>query len=625
MRFYRVKVKCEILILVVIFLLSSNVLAVGSLLSENCLSPNLKIQAEDFSAKFAGFFNDQDSDNIRAQLDAFNAAQRYFAEKIIAQGGKITFAEFMQDALYSEHGFFTNHAVVGRDQSFDTYAENVPFGYALAKQITEMWEKMGKPDKFSIVEMGAGSGALVKNIIAYIQQNEPALFKSLDYVIVEISPKLKKAQEETLEKEFSSLDNVPVRWSKGTAFDLSKLKDIEGIFLSNEMPDNFPIHRVKKVQGQIKEIYTVFKDGKFQDEAGPIASQDLQDYVDSLEVEIKEGVEVPVNLNLRIWQENLGRALKKGFVITIDYGGKIEEVTQNPYAVWNKETNAIEDNTKKMEYIYKNCGSCDITAEVNFYDIADWGRKNGLQVQGYTLQRDFLWNMDFDGISDDLTRKGVIIPRRKSIANDIATNFHFKVLIQSKNVDQGIELQGLDSMEDLYQPYSKNIDLILSIGPEQSEFIVITNDVNFNKEIIRKGKQSIKDNIGNGYGFGGKTQIIEANDLNVENGKYIISLSRQELLDITIYNEQGQVLFRGWDYFKNQGKGKKLSIGYEEFEQKYLTNFDLTNMQSDIIPDMFYLHQDGSLQIFSPEFLLGQLDKQLSPQNSLNQKIEQAI
>lgn len=618
------KIRNIFLMFLIIILLSSNLFAAAI---DDCLSPSLKIQADDFTFQFKGFFNERNSDNIRAQLDAFNQAQRYFAEKIIAKGGKITFAEFMQEALYSEHGFFTNHVVVGRDQSFDTYAEILPFGYALAKQITEMWEKMGKPDKFSIVEMGAGSGALVKNIIAYIQQTEPALFKSLDYVIVEISPKLKRTQEETLEKEFSSLDNIPVRWNKGTAFDLSGLKDIEGVFLSNEMPDNFPVHRIKKVNGVFQEVYVTFKDGKFQDELGSISTPDLQKYVDNLAFEIKEGVELPVNLNLRVWQENVAKALKKGFVITIDYGGKINEISQNPYAVWNMETNRMEDVKAKMEYIYANSGNCDITAEVNFYDIADYGLQNGLQIHGYTLQRDFLENLGFEEIVDDLIDSGVTIHRRKSIEHDIATNFHFKVLVQSKSIDKEIELSGLSAMEDFNFQYSRNVEIILPLGPQQAEFIVYTRNFNFNKDLIKKGKQAVIDDSRNyGYRFNNSINIIDTNGQNVQDGKYVLNLSRESILDTKIYNDQGGIIFDGWDYFEKQGKGKELVFDYDTFEKKYLTNFDITQMQTEGIPDIFYLHQDGSLQTYSPEFLpKGVMDKQSLPNNSINQKIGQAI
>ncbi len=537
-------------------------------------------------------------------LKALNDEQRYFAEKIIARGGKIPFAEFMEYALYSEHGFFTNFVSIGESKHFCTYAESLPFAHSLAKQLIEMWEKMGKPGKFTIVEMGAGRGMLAKNIILYIQQNEPQLFKSLDYVIVEISSKLVVDQTETLIEEFGSVENIPVRWVEGDAFDLSNLRDVEGVFLSNELPDNFPVHRIKKVNGRVMEIYTAFQEGKFVDELGPLSSSELAEYVANLEVELKEGVEVPVNLNLRIWQENIARALKRGFVITIDYGGKIEEISDQMFAVWNRETNAIKNSEEKIKYIYANSGSCDITANVNFFDQARWGKIAGLNVHGYTLQKDFLCNLGFDVIIDELLKQGMQVSRRKSLLADIATNFHFKVLIQSKNVDPEMPLSGLKHIEPFYYLYGQATDLVLPVTPQESSFLVCTNDrINITPKLVAKGKESVKDYLRIFPAYSREfAWIIEPNERNVRDGVYVLQLSRQEIEDMRIYNAQGDILFEGREFFKDKSRKNALAIEYEEYERRYLSLLDLESMDAEVIPDVFYLHRDGSMMTFPQHF-----------------------
>ncbi len=530
--------------------------------------------------------------------------KNYMKQVIIDKGGKIPFAEFMEDALYSEHGFFTNSVGIGRNKHFTTYAEYLPFAHSLAKQLVEIWEKMGKPGKFNIVEMGAGSGTLAKNIILYIQQNEPRFFNSLDYVIVEISPKLAIEQRQTLTQAFGGDENVPVRWIKGTAFDLSNLQDIEGVFLSNEMPDNFPVHRIKKINGRIVEIYTAFRDGKFVDEPGPLSSPELTEYVENLDVELKEGVEVPVNLNLRIWQENIAKALKRGFVITIDYGGKIEEISDQPFAVWNRETNAIQKTDEKIKYIYDNSGSCDITANVNFFDLAAWGKAAGLNVNGYILQRDFLWNLRFDEIIDELLEQGVEVPGSRSIDADVATNFHFKVLIQSKNIDAEIPLEGLRHVEPFYYLYNQATNLVLPVTPQDSSFLVCTNDrSNITSELIAKGKQAVKDYLSIFRSYPGEyTRIIEAGESNLRDGVYVLQLFRQELEDIRIYNDQGDILFDSRQFFERKGASRGLGIAYQDFEQRYLTWLDLSWMSLDPIPNFFYLHKDGLIRTFPQDF-----------------------
>lgn len=554
----------------------------------------------------------------------------YMSNKITQNGGRISFAEFMQDVLYSEYGFFTNFVSVGRNQDFDTYAQELPFAHSLAIQLIEMWEKMGKPEKFSIVEMGAGSGELVKNIIAYIQQNEPRLYESLDYIIVEISPKLVKDQKETLLNEFDSLKNVPVRWIEGTALDLSKLKAIEGVFLSNEMPDNFPVHRIKKVDGKLQEIYVTYKDGEFQDELGPLSTPELKEYVENLEVEVSEGIEIPVNLNLRIWQENIAKALKRGFVITIDYGGKIGELSDNPQAVWNKETEKMINDEDKIAYLYANSGSCDITADVNFFDAAAWGKESGLNIHGYTLQRDFLWNLEFDEMLDDLPREVFKGQGPNAISNDVATNFHFKVLIQSKKVDKDITLKGLENTEEFQHLYNKGVELVLPFGPEQSSFLVVTNDrSNIMLKLISEGRQKIQDHLSTFYSYGGFhdfAQLEDAGALDVRKGKFVLHFSREQLEDIRIYNEQGGIVFDNMEYSKDKNKLKDFGIGYDAFEKKFLSRLDIERMGIEDIPDLLYLHSDGQIMTFPQDMRpLDVIDRETLSDDNVNKIMQQSI
>jgi len=570
--------------------------------------------------------NSNNNNNAQLSKDK-NNFKIFMAKKIEEKGGRVSFADFMQEALYSEYGYYKKDIAIGRDKDFDTYAEHMPFAYALAKQLIQMWQIMGKPNKFSVVEMGAGNGVLSKNIIRYIQQNEAMLYKSLDYVIVDISPKLKNDQRETFIKEFGSLENVPVRWVEGNALDLSKLKGIEGVFISNELPDSFPVHRIKKVAGRIQEVYTVFRDGEFQDELGHLSTPELKEYVDNLKVALQEGQEAPVNLNLRIWQENMAKALKKGFVITIDYGGKIEEISNFPYAVWNRQTNDIEVREEKIKYLYDNSGSCDITANVNFYDMAKWGEAVGLNLYGYSLQRDFLWNLGFNDIIDNLLMQGIEVRNSKSLPHEIGTNFHFKVLVQSKNIDTKVSLEGLKNLDRFYVPYGQITHLVLPITPEQSSFLVCTNDrFNITAKTIKEGKEAVKTYKQN-FGYYGMEylNIIEPDERYVQDGRYVLPLLREEIEDMRIYNDKGEILFDSRDAFKDSARKKALSLDYKEYEKKYLSYLDLGRMDIEKIPSVFYLHKNGSIMLF-PQYpkpldvISNELNKKeniLSIQNSI--------
>ncbi|MFH1092927.1 MAG: class I SAM-dependent methyltransferase [Candidatus Omnitrophota bacterium] len=624
-----------IFILIQAFLFSTSAFALGisvsSFCDKNCLSPAVQLKTNNFQK----FFLERS-----LQQNTADSFQEYIKQKIIAKGGRISFAEFMDDALYSEHGFFPKIVNIGYNnvfssdpvkakekKHFNTYAESLPFAHSLAIQLIEMWELMGTPDKFSIVEMGAGTGVLAKNIISYIQEHKPQLYKSLDYVIVDISERLIEIQKETIKKKFKDTKGVPIRWESGDAFHLSKLEDIEGVFLSNEMPDNFAVHRIKKVNGRFLEVYTAFHEGNFVDKLGPLSTPELKAYVENIGVEIQEGREIPVNLNLRVWQENMAKALKRGFVITIDYGGKIEEISEEPYAVWNKETNDIEDRSEKMKYIYDNSGNCDITANVNFFDTAKWGKSAGLNVHGYTLQRDFLENLDFHKILDNLQRQDKPEPGLKSLSNDIVTNFHFKVLVQSKGLDADIPLAGFKQMDGFFMKYEQKISLILPIGPKESKFIVVTNDFNLQSEHVKRGQEGLKKYADSIRDYRTKTEIIEGTN-NMREGKYVLDLKRKDFSegfsDLRIYNDKGELIFNA----KNISDYEKEAfvMTKKAFDQQYRTRFDLSDKHITNAPELFYVHPDGSLLIVPPIFLPeGVVDKKESIDQNPNFILEKSI
>ena len=81
----------------------------------------------------------------------------------IAERGPITFAEFMEVALYHPGGgYYTSGERVGASGDFYTSPSVHPaFGALLAVQLFQMWELLGRPAPFTIAEAGAGNGLLM--------------------------------------------------------------------------------------------------------------------------------------------------------------------------------------------------------------------------------------------------------------------------------------------------------------------------------------------------------------------------------------------------------------------------------------------------------------------------------
>jgi SAM-dependent MidA family methyltransferase len=59
----------------------------------------------------------------------------------------------------------------------------------------KVWEAMGRPATFNVVEMGAGNGTLAKDFLVWARENEPEFYDALRYNIVEYGDLIKNQQE----------------------------------------------------------------------------------------------------------------------------------------------------------------------------------------------------------------------------------------------------------------------------------------------------------------------------------------------------------------------------------------------------------------------------------------------
>ncbi|POG51961.1 SAM-dependent methyltransferase, partial [Wolbachia sp. wRi_2] len=155
----------------------------------------------------------------------------YIHELIDKSQGSISISDFMNAVLYHEkYGYYTSKLPLGKDGDFTTAPEiSQLFGEVIAVWIMHTWEKLGKPSKFSLVELGPGKGTLIHDIIR-VTKKYSSFFNSMLIHLVEISPTLRKIQKEKLK----SLD---VNWHKN----IDNLPEQPTIFLANEFFDALPI------------------------------------------------------------------------------------------------------------------------------------------------------------------------------------------------------------------------------------------------------------------------------------------------------------------------------------------------------------------------------------------------
>src|SRR5207302_10308150 len=119
----------------------------------------------------------------------------------IERHGPIQFERFMELALYhSQHGYYASgRANIGRRGDFFTNVSVGPlFGKLLAAQFAEIWEKLGRPRDFKIVEQGAHDGVFAADVLTALRQSASDCFAATSYLIVEPFPIWRERQKENL-------------------------------------------------------------------------------------------------------------------------------------------------------------------------------------------------------------------------------------------------------------------------------------------------------------------------------------------------------------------------------------------------------------------------------------------
>jgi SAM-dependent MidA family methyltransferase len=361
---------------------------------------------------------------------------------------QITFAQYMALALYHQpYGYYTERVSIGSGGDFFTSSSlGQDFGQLLAIQLKEMWHKLGCPASFCVVEMGAGNGELAQDILHYWQTTEhQAFIQAIKYIIIERSPSLRQQQQERLK----SIPNFDLTWK-----DWSDLEpeSIEGCFFSNELVDAFPVHLVQKDGQELKEVYLGIKGGELTEIVDRLSTEKLTDYfnlvgIDLLQQQYPQGYRTEVNLQGLDWLETLATKLKRGYMLTIDYGYSAEKYYRPSR---HQGTLQCYYQHRRHHNPYANLGYQDITAHVDFTALELYGKLSNLHQIGFTQQGLFLMALGIGDRLNELSSGKFSIPeifqRRDALHQliDPTGLGGYGVLIQGKNLtDSEQSLQGL--------------------------------------------------------------------------------------------------------------------------------------------------------------------------------------
>ena len=355
---------------------------------------------------------------------------------------------------HPEHGYYATGAVnIGAGGDFFTspYLGN-DFGELLAEQFAQIWDILGHPKPFTLMEMGAVQGLLAADVLRYLYRQHPDCFDALEYIIVEKAAGLIAQQQQLLQRlRLPTKDNaqqLPLRWSS-----LEEIPEnsITGCCFSNELVDALPVHQFLIEEGQLREIYVTISNregvrsrrGSFYpdiclptnqsdkpartgvrrdrtiDFKSPPSSEQMQnpDSSDASgdEIEFVEVADTPSTPRLSEYFDFLGIDLKSGAypdgyrsevnLVALDWLKTVANRLQRGflltidygYSAQRYYQPARHQGTLQCYYRHRHhdnpylyIGHQDITAHVNFTALEHQGELCGLRKVGFTQQGLFL-------------------------------------------------------------------------------------------------------------------------------------------------------------------------------------------------------------------------------------------
>jgi SAM-dependent MidA family methyltransferase len=305
-----------------------------------------------------------------------------FIQDHIRRLGPVPFPWFMEQALYHpEFGYYTSaRRRIGREGDFYTNVSvSRLYGQLLATQLIDMWQLLGLPRQFTIVEEGAEDGQLALDILSAINEESREAATEIRYTIIEPIFSKQQQQRARLEPQFSG----KVTWLTRKA----DLEPITGAFISNELVDAMPVHVVEYKDGRWSELLVENLSRNFQFVPSRVRAPELAQALEKLPLPPGSLYRTEVNLAANRWIQAVGVKLGRGFVLIVDYGYPRDEYYR-PERI--EGTLSCYSRHRRTCNPFERPGEIDITAHVDFTSLAEAASQVDLHLAGYTDQHHFM-------------------------------------------------------------------------------------------------------------------------------------------------------------------------------------------------------------------------------------------
>ncbi len=363
-----------------------------------------------------------------AALAASQQLQQLLCAQIAASGGWLSFARFMELALYAPGlGYYSGGAIkLGKDGDFTTSPEISPlFGASLADFVSPLMAQ-SKPQ---LLEFGAGSGKLAHDLLTRLQARGLLPEK---YFIVEVSGQLRAVQEEKLAAfpQVEWLEQLPTRF--------------DGVVIGNEVLDAMPVQLLQKdeVGDNWQEMgVACAEDGvNFIWQKQPLRAQTQA----QLAFQIPHAASLPAGYLTELhphacaFMRSVSSMLASGAAIWLDYGFATHE-----YYLDQRRNGTLMCHYRHHAHAepFYLPGLQDITAHVDFSSIAKVALENGLELLSYSHQAGFLLDAGIMQMLQELDPSDAknYLPQTNAVSKLLAPHEMgelFKVLV----VGQGVQL-----------------------------------------------------------------------------------------------------------------------------------------------------------------------------------------
>jgi Uncharacterized conserved protein len=276
-------------------------------------------------------------------------------------GGTIPFDAFMGIALHHpQDGYYPRNArTIGSRGDFTTVPQLTPaFGEAIGQWLREEAGRRGWK-RLNVIECGPGSGALASAVIKSFGWFGK---RKVDLHLVETSEPLRAEQQKSVRGTWHTTIEEALAACEGHA-----------LVYHNEFFDAFPCRVFRKEAEGWSELQLKVIEGKLQEvflpPARPLPASTVfaHDWTTGQRVEVFESV--------RNWMRGMAGSWKQGAMLVVDYGGSADQIYQRRPAgtlrAYRGQQRLAGDAVSEIP------GRQDITADVNFDDLAMWARELG--------------------------------------------------------------------------------------------------------------------------------------------------------------------------------------------------------------------------------------------------------